>query len=609
MECRLEQWACRLTTTHKLFNHDQPLTAQHFAILAQDKNLRPCLAYLVRQVVPPDQARLIKLNLKHARIRKSLREEGEEPSSLREYLRLSAAVGEARAALRAETSEILLLNQQKEELHQGEVEARRKACLVRVARQDSEQQTRHCDLWSAQLRDLQDTQHSKGTKANKASLAIKGKVHEDLLEVEKVHHALLSSHATTVPDLHQMKEDVWERIGDSFEAWSGPGLMEAVVVEAREAQHGLRTLLQGVDLARDARNLRVKMEGSGTFMGEGNPYGALQSVGELLRGMSGAHVRLHLRAHQEHRAALSLSRALNTLNNNINTTAKRSHEDEDVAAAVLALVKASCGLSGERAALGCVAALTATLQGRADAAAAARLALRDTHTRITQQEKEIAERVENIQCVAASIQGGREAVRDLLSSLHASVGGVLRLTTTPTPAHTCLAEECGSLTALPLAHLLTTHMQTSGEHKQKVSMTTTPLVWHPPEATAAAWTAAAQLCPGVRCWEGVCEAACQRLHFTTTLLCQMDHLTSLHTALGTASKQRQAVSSMGTKELLKQVESHDEKVEQRVVEMAEEAERLLTQGFQLLSRFTRTMTDWWEQPAKKIEVIGLKQRV
>ena len=78
-------------------------------------------------------------------------------------------------------------------------------------------------------------------------------------------------------------------------------------------------------------------------------------------------------------------------------------------------------------------------------------------------------------------------------------------------------------------------------------MSTTPLVWHHPEATAGGWKAVNQLCEGMRCWDSVYEAACKRLHLTTTLRCQVEHLTGLQEALGTARKQSEAISNQGAK--------------------------------------------------------------
>lgn len=48
----------------------------------------------------------------------------------------------------------------------------------------------------------------------------------------------------------------------------------------------------------------------------------VESVQELLRQMSAAHVRLHLQAHQENQAALSLGRVLTTNTNNLTTVIK-----------------------------------------------------------------------------------------------------------------------------------------------------------------------------------------------------------------------------------------------------------------------------------------------
>ena len=53
-----------------------------------------------------------------------------------------------------------------------------------------------------------------------------------------------------------LQEGIWERIGLSVEDTSPRALVEAVVGETREGQHTLRTFLQGVDIIKDAHNLR-----------------------------------------------------------------------------------------------------------------------------------------------------------------------------------------------------------------------------------------------------------------------------------------------------------------------------------------------------------------
>ncbi|XP_045104075.1 uncharacterized protein LOC123499723 [Portunus trituberculatus] len=608
MEANLHQWANNLSSRHKLFSHDQPLAPHHFSILLQEKNLKPCFSFLARHVVPPDQGRLIKLNLKHARIRKSLKEEAEEPSSLHDYLRLKTAILDARTAIAAETKEISRLGQKKEELRQSEVEAWRKMGLVRAAQQDKEQLTHHYGQWSAQLTELQEDQQREERKVAKANLAIKDRVHNDLMQLERVHQALLSSSSSSSSrpyaaySLHQMKEGVWERIGESVDELSPRGLVEAVVGETRDGQHALRTFLQGVDLTRDAHELRVKCENDGTFIDEMNPSGVMESVQELLRQMSAAHVKLYLQAHQENRAALSLTRALNTLTNNITTVAKRNHEDEEVVAAVVTLIKTRYALAGEHAALTAAQTLTSTLQDQADTAARIHMAVKEKHARIRNFEKEIQEKVENIQSLAESVRGGRETVRQLLASLRSNIKEVLSFTTTPTPSSTNLAQECERLEAIPLAYLLTTQMEMSGERKQKVSMSTTPLVWHNTEAANAGWKAVSQLCDGTRCWDSVYEVACKYLHLTTTYYCQVERLISLQESLCTARKQSEAISSQGTKELVKRVEAHDRKLEEEVTVMLDDTEKQLTKGFQHLAKFNQHMSDWWEQPAKNIQL-------
>lgn len=66
----------------------------------------------------------------------------------------------------------------------------------------------------------------------------------------------------------------------------------------------------------------MKCESDGTFIDETNPTGVVESVQELLRQMSAAHVKLHLQAHQENQVALSLGRVLATNTNNITTVVK-----------------------------------------------------------------------------------------------------------------------------------------------------------------------------------------------------------------------------------------------------------------------------------------------
>lgn len=605
MEERLQQWASSLTSTHKIFSHDAPLEPQHFSLLLQDKKLQPCLSYLVRHVRPATEGRLIKLNLKHARIRKNLKEEDEESSSLHEYLKLKSAIVEARSAIAAEATEIQQLNQRREELRQSETEVRRKAVLVRAARQDGEQLAKHYGLWSAQLREIEEDQQQRERKASKVTLAVKKRLHDDLLGLECVHQAILSDRPGGQHSLHQMKEHLWESIGEGVGEWSPRMAVEAVVGETQDGQRALRSHLQGVDLARDAHDLRVKCESDGTFIDETNPSGVVESVQELLRQMSAAHVRLHLQAHQENQAALSLGRVLATNTNNITTVVKRRYEDEEVAAAVLELVKTTLALAGERVALASAQAFTASLQDKADMAARIQAAVRDKHARIVNFEKEIQERIESMQCLATSVEGGRETVKQLVAQLRADVGEALTLTTTPTPASTNLAAECEKLETIPLAHLLTTEMETS-ERKPKINMSTAPLVWHNPEAAAGGWRAVNQLCEGMRCWDGVYEAATKRLLLTATLHRQMERLTSLREAMDTTRKQSEAISSLDTKELIKQVEANDHKLEEQVTTMLADCEKQLNDGFQLVAKFTQHMSDWWEQPAKKIEVKKLQ---
>lgn len=65
------------------------------------------------------------------------------------------------------------------------------------------------------------------------------------------------------------------------------------------------------------------------------------------------------------------------------------YEDEEMAAAILELVKVTLALAGERAALASAQAFTASLQDKADRAARIEAAVKDKHARIVNFEKEI----------------------------------------------------------------------------------------------------------------------------------------------------------------------------------------------------------------------------
>lgn len=68
----------------------------------------------------------------------------------------------------------------------------------------------------------------------------------------------------------------------------------------------------------------MKCEKDGSFIDEMNPGGVIESVRELLGQMSAAHVKLYVEAHHADQTALSLTRALKTLENNIISVAKVS---------------------------------------------------------------------------------------------------------------------------------------------------------------------------------------------------------------------------------------------------------------------------------------------
>lgn len=52
------------------------------------------------------------------------------------------------------------------------------------------------------------------------------------------------------------QERLWESIREGVRDWNPRMAVEAVVLETQDGQHTLRSLLQGVDLVRDAHDLR-----------------------------------------------------------------------------------------------------------------------------------------------------------------------------------------------------------------------------------------------------------------------------------------------------------------------------------------------------------------
>ncbi|XP_069182072.1 myosin-11 isoform X2 [Procambarus clarkii] len=602
MDSSMHTWAVSLTRHHRVFSNDQPLTPEHFSKLTRDKTLQPVFSFLMRHVRSPEERRLIKLNLKQARFRKQIKAD-QEMSASEERFRLEAAIVDAISAVEAEATEIQQLNQRKEELHQKEVEMKRRIMLMKVVQEERDKEVDLCLSWSPRLCNLIEKDYKKDNKDARADLVMQ--LRGNFLDLERLHHSIIRGRLSTPDSIHQQKVRLCEQIKVTLDDWNPRMLMDGILSEARENTRNLHSKVQCVDLARDAHELRLKCESDGSFVDEMNPGGVIESVRELLGHMSAAHVKLYLEAHIAHQAAQTLTGALNALNNNISAVAKRTYSDDGVAAAVMSVVKENISLVGEQAALNTAQTLTASLQERADVAAEARDALRAKHAKIMSFNKEVQDEMESIQCLAANIHVGWQNIKDRVVQLKSSISEALSSTVYPSPVSPhSLANECEVFTSVPLAYLLTTNVES--ELKQKDKMSTTALTWYDQDTAEAGWAAVSQLCSGMHCWDGVYNTVLERLNMMTSLHNQLEYLGTVKEEMHSSQKKTQILSIQEMKELIRKVEQHDKSLHEEVNLLTETFQQKLSEGSKLLATITKLFNDWWEQPAKSIKLLETK---
>lgn len=600
MDNSVHEWALGLTRRHKVFSLNQPLKPEHFTNLTRDKNLQPVLSFLTRHVCPPEERRLIKLNLKHSRFRKKLTGEEGEILPTEERFKLKASIVDANSAIAAETAEIQQLNRRKEELRQREVELRRRAMLMRVSQEEREKEIQHCKLWQSQLSQLQEDLPSVYDGQAGVDINLQKQLRGNLSDLEKLRRSIITGHFGTPDCMHMEKLRVWERIGDAMATWGPRSLMVGMTSEVQEVMRGLHAQVQNVDLVKDARELRLKCENDGAFIDEMNPGGVIESVRELLGQMSASHVKLYVEAYQADLAAQSLSRALKTLHNNIFAAAKRNYTDDGITVAVVDVVKENISVAGERAALNAAEQLTSSLQERANAAARARDALRAKHAQIVSFNKEVQDGIESIQCLAMCVGDGLQIIKKHLQEVRSTTEEALEGMAYPTPVSAnSLANECEAFIAAPLNQLLTTTTEEFIQ-KRKAEMSTTSLLWYDQAAAQPGWEAQRQLCNGILSWDGVFGAVCEKQELTTSLQKEMERLTFSKAAMQATQKSRKILSSQEMKELTEKVEVSDSKLEKDITRLTTSCEKQVDIGMHHVARVNRLLTEWWEQPAKEI---------
>ncbi|XP_063600402.1 uncharacterized protein LOC134776580 isoform X2 [Penaeus indicus] len=600
MDNSVHEWALGLTRRHRVFSLDQPLKPEHFTNLTRDKNLQPILSFLMHHVCPPEERRLIKLNLKHSRFRKKLTGEEGEILPTEERFKLKASIVDANSAIAAETTEIQQLNRRKEELRQREVELRRRAMLMKVSQEEREKEIQHCKLWQSQLSLLQEDLPSVYDGQAGVDINLQKQLRGNLLDLQKLRRSIITGHFGTPDRMHMEKLRVWERIGDTMATWGPRSLMVGLTSEVQEVTRSLHAQVQNVDLVKDARELRLKCENDGAFIDEMNPGGVIESVRELLGQMSASHVKLYVEAYQADLAAQSLSRALKTLHNNIFAATKRSYTDDGITAAVVDVVKENISVAGERAALNAAEQLTSSLQERANTASRARDALRAKHAQIISFNKEVQDGIESIQCLALCVGDGLQIIKERLREVRSTTEEALEGMAYPTPVSAnSLANESEAFMAAPVNQLLTTTTEEFSQ-KRKAEMSTTPLVWYDQAAAQPGWEAQRQLCNGILSWDGVFEAVCEKQELTTSLQKEMERLTFAKAAMQATQKSRKILSSQEMKELTEKVEMSDSKLEKDITRLTTSCEKQVDIGMHHVARVNKLLAEWWEQPAKEI---------
>ncbi|CAL4171518.1 unnamed protein product, partial [Meganyctiphanes norvegica] len=292
---------------------------------------------------------------------------GDGNSEEEQHFRLKSSLLETKNKIRADVQEITKLSLHAEELRQKVVDIQRRSQIIRLGREEKEREIALCDEWRENYLDglLKDLSKNDSAKKNvhlivdsSLQLHLRG----DLLDIEKMRMALMSGRLIAPQRIHEQKVCLWERIEETMETWPVQQLLGRLVNETREATRRLLALSQQVNLQRDARELRLKCETDGTFIDEMNPSGVIESVRDLLAQMSATHVRLYFEAHKANKAANSLDRVLEAVNENIASVAKQNYSDESIYGVLMTYIQETIAVAGEQAALAATQNLTASLQ-------------------------------------------------------------------------------------------------------------------------------------------------------------------------------------------------------------------------------------------------------
>jgi len=608
LNAAIHTWVTQLTSTQKLRPHNQPFLPEHFDRLSQDNCLQPIFAYLVRHTRPAEERRIIRLNLKHHKFRKNLKNDnGDGNSEGEKHFRLKSSVLEAKNNIRADVQEITKLNLHAEDLRQKEVDVQRRSKIICLGRKEKEKEIALCDEWRENYLDglLKDLSKNEFTKKNvhlivdsSLQLHLRG----DLLDIEKMRMALMSGRLIAPQRIHEQKVCLWERIEETMETWPVPQLLGRLVNETREATRRLVALSQQVNLQRDARELRLKCETDGAFIDEMNPSGVIESVRDLLAQMSATHVRLYFEAHKANKAADSLDRVLQTLNEDIASVAKVNYGDESIYGVLMTYIQETIAVAGEQAALAATQNLTATLQERADASNRARDTLKSKLDKINSFAREVDEGLENLRLLVQSVEDSQQCIDGRVTGIRELVSSGVSGLQYPSPTNAgALAQETEAFSNVPLSMLLTADVQGHGRLR-KGDMSTTAVSWYSSNVATVGSQVAGDLCEGQRCWSRIYEAVRQKTRNTLLLDTQVQRLVASRRANQHLHKAAVKLSGAHIKDLLERVDDHSRTQEEAMEYLLEECEGRIARGHQMVTKLNSLLPDWWDQPAKSIEL-------
>ncbi|KAK7049773.1 hypothetical protein SK128_004013, partial [Halocaridina rubra] len=180
-------------------------------------------------------------------------------SASEERFRMKAAIMDAQSALSSEASDIQQMTQKKEELLQRSAELKRRSTLLKDVDEERKKNTEWCLSFNIRLNSLLNPFPVNGGKYSSSSVIepnFQWLLRNHLSSFEALYRSVMSRDSKSVDELRLEKVELWEHVGKVIEDWCPRILLAAILSEVREATRNVQSLVQRVDLTRDARELR-----------------------------------------------------------------------------------------------------------------------------------------------------------------------------------------------------------------------------------------------------------------------------------------------------------------------------------------------------------------